>query len=64
MANIGYRGAKSVPVTELGTLSAGPHEGEVKLRTQVRVGQRPAGSIDYRKPENVHSGQGTYRPGK
>ena len=54
MATISYRGAKSVKVARQGgVIKTGKHKGEVKLKTLERVGKRPKGSIDYRKPGNV-----------
>lgn len=54
MATINYRGAKGIPVKREGVVKAGPHKGDVKVKTLRQVGQRPKGSVDYRKPGNVH----------
>ena len=54
MATIKYRGAKHVPVKILGKVKAGKHKGDEKLKTTRRVGKRPKGSIDYRKPGKVY----------
>lgn len=52
---IKYRGNKHVPVTKVGgVIKSGKHKGYVKLKTKERVGKRPKGSIDYRKPENLY----------
>lgn len=55
MATIKYRGAKAVKAARQGgVIKAGKHKGEVKLKTLQSVGKRPKGSIDYRKPGNIH----------
>lgn len=55
MATVKYRGAKKVPVKrEGGVIKHGKHKGEVKLKTTRRVGKRPKGSIDYRKPNKIY----------
>ena len=61
MATINYRGAHNVKVARVGKVKSGKHKGDIKLRTLERVGKRPKGSIDYRKPKNVH---GSSRPHK
>lgn len=60
MATIDYRGAHNVPVAREGVAHSGKHKGEVKLRTLRQVGMRPKGSIDWRKPANVHGGRGSF----
>lgn len=55
MAHIKYRGAKRVHVAREGAvIKSGKHKGSVKLRTLERVGKRPKGSIDYRKPDKIY----------
>lgn len=55
MAHINYRGAHGVPVSRVGgVIKTGKHKGDVKLKTLRQVGKRPKGSIDYRKPKNIH----------
>lgn len=54
MTTINYRGAHGVRVAKEGLVKAGKHKGDEKLKTLERVGKRAKGSIDYRKPKNVH----------
>jgi hypothetical protein len=54
LANIKYGGEKLVPLNVLGMVKAVKHMGEEKLKTTRKVGKRPKGSIDYRKPGKVY----------
>lgn len=54
MAYIKYRGNPHVNVKVVGHMKTGPHKGMVKLKTTERVGKRPKGSIDYRRPDKVY----------
>lgn len=54
MAYIKYRGAKHVPVTVEKKMTSGKHKGMLKVKTKEKVGDRPKGSVDYRKPDKVY----------